>query len=211
MKIILLCSLLAISFNGYGQNNEFPIDSTTKVIDKKYLKNIFKISFPSLIISTYNGQFERFINKKYSLQLGIAYTNFSYATDNGVPPEAGGTDTYKGFTITIEFRDYIYPQNKGNYIAAFLRHYNFRLNYSGTGGHPPMQDDDPYYAIPASGKINSEGGGFIYGHQHIGKILSTDIFVGIAYYVPDAANNGIFFTNYPLLGFAFCAGFDIGI
>ncbi len=212
-KIFLFCSLwiFTLSFNIYGQNNEFSIDSTSIGIDNKYQKSLFKISFPSLIIGTYNAKFERFINNKLSIQAGVAYTNFSYETDEGFPPESGGTDTYKGYTITLEFRDYFYKQHKGKYIAAFLRHYNFKLNYSGTGGHPPVQDDDPYYAVPASGKINSLGGGIIYGLQHIGKILSSDLFVGIAYYVPNTANNGIFFTNYPLLGFTFCAGFDIGI
>jgi hypothetical protein len=145
MKKVVLITALVASFVGVKAQDGY--------------KNAVKLNPLSLIFATGNVAYERAINEKTSVQLGVFYS------------AAGISDLkYTGFGITPEVRFYIAGHKEalnGVYVAPYARYQNFTIK------NKESNDEVSFSSI---------GGGAVLGWEKSwasGFVL--DLFVGPGY------------------------------
>lgn len=146
-------------------------------------KNIVKLNLPSVALNTYALQYERVINNKQSIALGIAVSpNTDLPFKKRLMDAFGGnadvrnaiqTTRFTKLTITPEYRFYLSKKEApgGFYIAPFARYTHLNI-------------DQDYRYTPASGiehvanlrgHFNGIGGGAMIGMQWmLGKRVTLD-------------------------------------
>lgn len=149
-------------------------------------KNFFKVNLTALAIKNYSVQYERVLNKSFSVALAYrAMPSTTIPFKNAILNIIGDDDpgikrtleTFKlsNSAITPEIR--FYPGKKGYgrgfYLAPFYRYATFKtndlnINYNDSTGSNTF--------IKLSGKLNSNTGGLLFGLQHsIGKNFVYDL------------------------------------
>lgn len=126
----------------------------------KAQQNVIKVNYISPIFKTAAFFYERAINEKSSMQLGLLYTGFKVA----------GTKL-QGFAVTPEYRFYLSQKEApaGFFLGPYVKYQNYKLTQSMEG----FSDTD------VTGKIQSFGGGLLVGHQWIfAERVSLEFFLG---------------------------------
>src|SRR6185312_2029947 len=148
-------------------------------------KNLIKINLSALLFKSYSLQYERILNRKFSVALqyrmmpetGIPFkSNVLKLIDNEDPDTKKTIEDFKmsNYAITPEVRLYLSRKGfgKGFYFAPFYRFASFtsnQLNVSFT------DENDAEQKIKMSGKITSNTFGLAIGAQHfIGKHIVLD-------------------------------------
>lgn len=160
-------------------------------------KNLIKVNLLSPVVRTGSFFYERLLNEKSSLQLGLFYTGASFA----------GT-LFRGIGITPEYRFYL-SENKqapaGFFVAPFVRYQNLNLS---------DKDDSTIQAV-----YSSFGGGVCVGNQWVFKNqVSLELFAGPSFNGTSftgkngATRDNFFLTNFGYFSFRFglALGFAFG-
>ena len=160
-------------------------------------KNLIKVNLLSPVVRTGSFFYERILNEKSSLQLGLFYTGTSFA----------GT-RFRGIGITPEYRFYLSESKQapaGFFVAPFVRYQNLKLT----------DKDD----TNISAGYSSFGGGVCVGNQWLFKNqVSIELFGGPSFNATSfRGNNGatkddFFLGNlgYFSLRFGVALGFAFG-
>lgn len=152
--------------------------------------NNIKLNLLGLAATNISLQYERALNPKTSVALGLGFMPkhtlpfTGYVKDAFLEEGSASKDTrdavndfldraqINGFSITPEFRYYLgkKPQN-GFYLAPFIRYSSYSLNWDYV-----FVDSDKGKAYPGvlSGKMNLFGGGLMVGAQWYVKNFSID-------------------------------------
>jgi hypothetical protein len=180
-KHAISLALLCISLTQLKAQNA-PASDEPK--SKHQQVNIVKLNLTAIALKNYSVQYERTLNRKFSVVLGVRsmpsttlpFKNAILKQVNEDDPDTKNTiETFKlsNFAITPEIR--LYLSNKGYgqgfYLAPFYRHASYKtstLNFdyegAGTSG-----------TIDLSGKLTTNTAGLMLGAQWgIGKRLSLD-------------------------------------
>ncbi|MEO6869872.1 MAG: hypothetical protein ABI168_09520, partial [Ginsengibacter sp.] len=199
---IISCSLvflIMVSFNLNAQTNSTTSDSAAiapastvesiapKVqgLPQKHYYNIFKINLAALLFKSYSFQYERVLNRKFSVAI-----QYRTMPESGLPFKSnilklvGDTDPntkqiiedfrMSNFAITPEVRIYLNKKGygRGFYIAPFYRYASFSSNDLNVFY---TDENNIEQSIKMSGKLNSNTFGFTIGAQNfIGKHLVFD-------------------------------------
>ena len=146
-------------------------------------KNVIKLNLPSIALKHYMLQYERVINNRQSIAIGIGFspsvdlpfknTLMDQFSDNEDAKNAIESTRFKKITITPEYRFYLGKKGApaGFYLAPFVRYTNMTI-------------DQDYRFTPSSGiehtahltgKFNGVGGGLMIGAQWLlGKNVTLD-------------------------------------
>lgn len=147
--------------------------------------NLIKINLPALLLKSYSLQYERVLNRKFSVAV-----QYRLMPETGIPFKSSilkladneDADTKKiinefkmsNYAITPEVRLYLSRKGfgRGFYIAPFYRYASF----SSSGFNVFYTDEnDIEQSIKMSGKLTSNTGGLAIGAQHfIGKHVVLD-------------------------------------
>ncbi|MDH5598811.1 MAG: DUF3575 domain-containing protein [Cyclobacteriaceae bacterium] len=122
--------------------------------------NAIKLNYLSLIVKSYNVQFEHAINEKSSAQLGVYFLDWS---------PSGLSTKFQGFALTPEYRFYLgdTPAPEGFFVAPYLRYQSYKLTDTSTS-------DEANYT--------NFGGGAIIGKQWLfSEKVTFEVFLGPAY------------------------------
>lgn len=146
-------------------------------------KNIIKVNLPSISLNTYSLQYERVLNKRQSIALGIAISpNTDLPFKKRLMDQFGGNDDAKNaiettrftkFTLTPEYRFYLGKQGApaGFYIAPFARYTHMSINQDYT--YTPSSGIE--HTANLKGHFNGIGGGAMIGMQWaLGKNVTLD-------------------------------------
>jgi hypothetical protein len=145
MKRLLILTFIAVlAFPVFGDDK--PNLSTEK--------NVLKINTLSLAVGTGSLFYERKISELTSVQLGLAYMNFTLIETK-----------FTGLILTPEFRVYLKKGAiDGVYAAPYLRYQKFTMDNQDTN---------------SEGKLSSMGGGVSMGRQWITDSgFTMDLFFG---------------------------------
>lgn len=182
--LFLLASSLAIA-----QQKSFRSENTAtgntkkkKVKEFVYPSNVVKLNIPSFLFKTVAVQYERKMNRRFSVALGLSYrpksSFFLYkfmadsASSFGIGPETAEmfrSARYSSLMITPELRYYFKRKApKGLYISSFLRFKRetnaFTFHYDETNVNPSIAKS----AI-ATVRDNTLGGGLLFGYHLVSK------------------------------------------
>lgn len=179
IQSVFLCGVMCAGLSAASQN----LVSTAKEVIGIEKPNIVKVNLSSLAFKNASFQYERIMNRKMSLALGVSFmpkSGLPFASslqdqfgDNADAKRAIETTQLSNFAITPEVRFYVGSAGapKGFYIAPFMRyqHMNFEQVYEFTASngnvHKPL----------VSGSINNIGGGVLFGAQwNLGKSVTLD-------------------------------------
>jgi hypothetical protein len=147
--------------------------------------NILKTNLTSIILKNYSLQYERILNRKFSI--AVQYRIMPESTipfQKAILKQIGNDDPnttkiiqdfrLSNYAITPEVRFYVGKKGygRGFYIAPFYRYASFTSNdfnifYT--------DDNDNESSIKLSGKLTSNTGGIMFGMQHfLGKHIVMD-------------------------------------
>lgn len=190
MKSLFLPILfLFISSFALAQQKSFRGESTSsnqtkkkKVKEYVYPSNVVKLNIPSLLFKTVAVQYERKLNKRFSVALGVMYRPkssfflYKFMADSasyfGLGPETTQmfrTARYSSLSFTPELRYYLKKRApKGLYLAPFLRLRrevnSFAFNYDESNTNP---------SVRRTGQVdvrdNTFGGGLLFGYHLVSK------------------------------------------
>jgi len=123
-------------------------------------QNVFKVNLFSPIVKSGSFFYERAINAKSSVQMGVGFT--SYKKDD---------IKLSGIFLTPEYRFYLSSTNEapsGFYVGPYLRYQNLKIEDKEAGG--------------GKATLTTFGGGLSVGRQWIfSDVISLDIFAGPNY------------------------------
>lgn len=156
--------------------------------ESQAFKNIIKINVSSLVFKTGSFQFERLLNRKMSVALGIRLSPasglpFRSSIENTIENKGGEVDEevksfingarMSGFAFTPEFRYYFGKEaGRGFYLAPFVRYEQFNLRSTYLLKTDTNETVTP---IPFRGQVSVFGIGILLGSQfHIGGRLTLD-------------------------------------
>ncbi len=134
--------------------------------------NVVKINPAGAIIGNLSLAYERVLNDKSTVQLGLSYLSKTYKTDFGFG--LGSYETkYSGFGITPEYRYYLTNDSKdvprGFYAGAFARYFTFKAE--------TIWDDATITGSEVT--YTTVGGGISLGHQWLfGDVFALDLGIG---------------------------------
>jgi hypothetical protein len=157
-------------------------------------KNVVKWNVSSVAFNNVYLTYERVIEKKFSVNLGVGYVPTSLLMVTGFVPDVKSGDFTResplknmnmtGYSITPEFRFYtslIKESPRGLYLAAYLRHSNYDLSYQNYAYNYKDEFDNNISKIANinfESSISSIGGGLMLGHQWIiGQHFSIDLWI----------------------------------
>lgn len=206
MKRSFLFTLLfaGLSFNLSAQEadtaeTEEPDDSTevitTSISRPLHYDNIVKINATSLIVKNISLQYERILNKKMSLALGLRFMPktslpFRGSIENAIDEE--DVETLKfiheartgGFAITPEFRYYLGAgYGKGFYLAPFVRYERFNIESI----YPFTDENDVPRDLDFKGHNSTVGIGLMVGSQfRLSDRLTLDWWILGPYYTSNS-------------------------
>ena len=202
-SIILIVLLMSTTVTLYAQTDSTRSDSSVKIQStirknssaerKGFIKqiprfNLIKINLPALLFKSYSLQYERVLNRKFSIAV-----QYRLMPETGIPFKSDvlklvgddDPDTKKtiedfrmsNYAITPEVRLYLSKKGfgRGFYLAPFYRYASFTsnaLNVSYT------DESDAEQNIKMSGKLTSNTFGLALGAQNfIGKhVCLTGVF-----------------------------------
>jgi hypothetical protein len=184
--LLIFCSLtgLMAQSNQLYSLNELNNPLHLKIKEEVAHKNIVKINLMALGFKNLSLQYERILNKSFSLALSVRYMpNSSIPFKNFVINQYGNDSITKdvienlrlnNFQFTPEFRYYFGKKGYGHgfYIAPYYRFSSFntdnlKFEYE--------QDNNETNSVELSGKLSSFSGGIMIGAQWIvGKNISID-------------------------------------
>lgn len=166
-KLNLICLLLAAAISTNAQQG----------------KNIIKVNLPSISLNTYSFQYERVLNKRQSVALGISVSpNTDLPFKKRLMDEFGGnadakraieTTRFTKFTLTPEYRFYLGKKGApaGFYLAPFARYTHMSINQDYT--YTPSSGIE--HTANLKGHFNGIGGGAMIGMQWtLGKNVVLD-------------------------------------
>lgn len=175
--------------------------------------NVVKANPLSLFLKTLNVQYERKLSDFLSVQLGVFGGKAGIGKDN-----TGSVIQNSWLGITPEVRYYLNGANRpapeGFYMAAYLRHRRIRAQYLEDVQDPVLGDT---IRIDVTARINSTGGGALFGYQFIfGGGFNLDVYGGIQFslakfsFNAEAAEHGVDFPGLPFGGPGIRAGLSLG-
>lgn len=182
----LLSGLFAIILFSH---NSFAQEQTTKTTkDFNFCKNNVKVNLFALPLRSFSLQYERGLNRKISVSLGVrllpnGHIPFHSSMENAIDNSSNGDTANAGkdfvknaqissWAITPEFRYYFgkKPLN-GFYIAPYFRIDGYTLSWK----YNYKQNDSTIRPLDFKGSTGSFTGGLLLGAQwHIGKHLLID-------------------------------------
>ncbi|MCS7018009.1 MAG: DUF3575 domain-containing protein [Cytophagales bacterium] len=174
-----------------------PVQAWAQSNDTDTPKNLIKVNLLSPVVRTASFFYERVLNEKSSLQLGIYYTGASFS----------GT-LFRGVGITPEYRFYLSESKQspaGFFVAPFLRYQNLNLS--------DKEDTN------VSATYSSFGGGVCVGNQWLFKDqVSIELFGGPSFNATSfngkngATRDDFFLANFGYFSFRFgiTLGFAFG-
>ena len=202
MKTKIICSFIALLFgatiNLHAQSDSVTVPNSsiktntvtstperTAHVVQIHALNLIKINLPALLLKSYSLQYERVLNRKFSVAVqyrmmpstGIPFkANVLKLVDNQDPETEKTIEDFKmsNYAITPEVRLYLSRKGfgRGFYIAPFYRHASFTSNNLDVYF---TDDNDAEQSIKMSGKITSNTFGLAIGAQHfIGKHVVLD-------------------------------------
>jgi hypothetical protein len=202
-KIIssLIVILISITTTLYAQTDSTAIDSSQNIQSadirnapverKSILKqipafNLFKINLAPLLLKSYSLQYERILNRKFSVavqyrvmpETGIPFKSSVLKLIDNQDPESKKTiEDFKmsNYAITPEVRIYLSRKGfgRGFYIAPFYRYASFTANNFDIFF---SDENNAQQSIKMSGKVNANTFGLAMGVQSaIGKHVVLDI------------------------------------
>lgn len=199
-KLYLLPALILFSCMQLTAQDQ-PADTDTKeqAAMTRMPMNILKVNLTSLPLKQYALQYERVLNRKFSVALGVrvmpeSTLPFKQAILDAVGDDPDTRDVLETFrmsnlAITPEFRFYLSKRGygRGFYLAPFYRYANYKtsqleFDYDDGGGGTET--------INMTGKLTSNTGGLLLGAQWpLGKRLVLDWWILGPHY---GAGNGLF-------------------
>jgi hypothetical protein len=147
--------------------------------------NLIKINLPALLFKSYSLQYERILNRKFSVAIqyrimpetGIPFkSNVLKLVDNEDPETKKTIEDFKisNYAITPEVRIYLSKKGfgQGFYIAPFYRYASFTSNSLNIFF---TDENNAEQSVQMSGKITSNTFGLAIGAQHLyGKHIVLD-------------------------------------
>ncbi|HET9057138.1 MAG TPA: DUF3575 domain-containing protein [Chitinophagaceae bacterium] len=179
-----LLTLLFASNIVSAQNSESSENGVNKY-------NLIKVNLTAIPLRNYHFQYERILNRKFSVSLGLGFLPtgslpFKSSIENAVDPDPNEKRLIEearvgGFTLTPEIRFYLGKKGygRGFYVAPYYRYSTFKLeelsfDYNGGLGTK---------TVKLKGDITAHSGGLLLGAQwFLGKSVSLDWWIlGIHY------------------------------
>lgn len=182
-RTLLLLSILCLCLQGFAQ--QFWLIEP---------KNTIKWNVPALAAHNFSLQYERVLNEKTSLALGLnlmpggrvplAQSIRSYYLGEASNKNVDAAEDFaskgelSGWSVTPEFRYYFGKHShQGFYLVPYLRYaqYTFKWDYT-------FDDEGVQRPTDFTGKLSVAGGGLMAGYQwHFGKIVLDYWILGLSY------------------------------
>ena len=173
------------------------------LIREKPPMNILKVNLTGLLLKNYSLQFERVLNRKFSLAVQYRTMPETEIPFKKIILEAMGDDDpdtkkiiddirLSNYAITPELRIYLSRKGygRGFYLAPFYRYASFTSNNFNVFY---TDDDDVEQTIKMSGKLTTNTGGLLIGTQaSLGKHVVLDLsLLGLHYGTGTGTFSGI--------------------
>lgn len=202
IKSLITVLLMSITMNLYAQSDSTTIDSTANtqiiIVDSIHVRNklntvkqqiphnLIKINLPPLLLKSYSLQYERILNRKFSLSVqyrmmpetGLPFkSSILKLVDNQDPDTKKIIDEFKmsNYAITPEVRFYLSRKGfgRGFYIAPFYRYASFTSNNLNVFF---TDENNAEQSIKMSGKLTANTFGLALGVQSaLGKHVVLDM------------------------------------
>lgn len=150
--------------------------------------NILKTNITGIILKNYSLQYERVIDKKFSLLLqyrfmpetGLPFKHaiMKWATDNSNADTKKLIEEFRmsNFALAPEIRWYTGKKGYGTgfYVSLFYRYATYTSNHLNIFY---TDDQDVQQSIGLDGKLTSNTGGILLGWQHFWKHIGMDVWI----------------------------------
>jgi hypothetical protein len=185
-KLVCAISLLLVSIISYSQTSDSiqtynaPTPPLQPVVPKKPMPvNVLRINFFGMFGGSFNGEFERVINDRFSAQIAVGYRYSNLDILNVIGDSLYPADqvdhTQQGYTVVPQIKFYWTHFSKklkvptGSYIAPFFRYGSYDMKF--VDGYSNLYD--------VTYKRTAIGGGILVGFQLLaGRTFAIDVFAG---------------------------------
>lgn len=149
--------------------------------------NLVKLNITAPFLKNYALQYERVINKRFSVALSgrimpastIPFKRFIrdevIRNENELVTDILNQVQFSNFAITPEMRIYLGPKGygRGFYVAPFYRFAKYKMHKATLS-----YEADQTYEVRVSGDLTSHTGGILLGSQwHLNKNISLDLWI----------------------------------